>query len=308
VALSESQLQLAIQDERRISNLHARNVAPQSDLDEAIATRKTREAEVLSAKANLEQALATYDTDIIALEAQAASQEIAIRDAQLSLSYCRMFAPIDGRITQTEYDPGNLVGDGESSVLATIVKIAPIYAYVNVSENDLLKTREIMRPKTPGGDAKEVEVELGLANQSEFPFRGKVDYADPGLDPGTGTLRTRAIFENTGREILPGMFVRLRVPVAEKPDALLVPERALGTDQSGQYLLVVNEKNEVEYCPVQVGVAIDGMRVVEGKLRATDRIILEGLLRARPGAPVTPKTLEVKPDGEVATTSAAGRL
>jgi len=291
VRLSESQVQLAYQEEERIRGLFQRQIATKAEIDQATATRKAREAEVTSAKANLDQANAIYETTIEACQAQVESASIAVRNAELDLSYCRMEAPIDGRISQIKFDIGNLVGDGESSVLATIVKIAPIYAYATVSEADLLKTPALRNFPVVGEDneIEEVPVELGLANDRGYPSAGTIDYTDPSLDAGTGTLRVRGVFKNADRSLLPGMFVRMRIPVATRSDALLVPERALGTDQSGQYVLVVAEDNTVQVCPVTLGVAIDDLRVVNGNLAVTDQVIVEGLLRASPGSKVTPK-------------------
>lgn len=291
VRVSESQVQLAYQEEERIRGLFQRQIATKAEIDQATATRKSREAEVTSAKANLDQANAIYDTTIESCQAQVESARIAVRNAELDLSYCRMEAPVDGRISQIKLDIGNLVGDGESSVLATIVKVSPIYAYATVSEADLLKTPALRHFPQVGEDkaVKPIPVELGFANDREFPNAGMIDYTDPSLDAGTGTLRIRGVFKNADRSLLPGMFVRLRIPVATRSDALLVPERALGTDQSGQYVLVVAEDNTVQVRPVTLGVAIDDLRVVNGDLAVTDQVIVEGLLRAAPGSKVTPK-------------------
>jgi membrane fusion protein (multidrug efflux system) len=295
VNLSETQVRLARQEEERISGLFQKKISTEAEMDQAAATRKSKEAELESAKAHLDQAIATYDTSLLTFEAQVDSAEIAVRNAQLDLSYCRMTAPIDGRISRINFDIGNLVGDGESSVLATIVKVDPIYAYATVSEADVQKKPELKHfTANSTGDgaearSKPVPVELGLASQQGFPISGEINYSDPAFDIGTGTLRVRGLFRNEDRSLLPGMFVRMRVPVAQRVDALLVPERALGADQSGQYLLVVGQNNEVLYRPVQTGVSVDGLRVVQGDISVTDQIIIEGLLRARPGATVTPK-------------------
>lgn len=290
VKLAESQLHLANQEEQRLSNLIARKVATEAEMDQVVATRQAREAEVESAKARLEQETASYDTTILSSQAAVESARIAVRNADLDLSYCRMHAPIGGRISRVNYDIGNLVGDGESSVLATIVKVDPIHAYATISENDVLKTpalRQLGSVKTPDP----IPVELGIPGQSGFPVAGKIDYADPRFDGETGTLRTRGLFPNADGSLLPGMFVRMRIPVAEKPNSLLVPERALGTDQSGEFVLVVRADNIVEQRIVKTSVTIDGYRVVEGNLAKSDHVIVDGLLRARPGAEVSPELM-----------------
>ncbi len=305
VNVGQAQVQFARQEEVRIRSLFEKNISTAADLDQASATRKVREAELESAKSNYDQALATYATAILACRAQVESAGIAVRNAELDLSYCRMAAPISGRISRVSVDVGNLVGDGQSTVLATIVKMAPIYAYATISEAELLRTPALLHlgASSAGTAASPVPVELGLASQEGFPTAGVIDYSDPGLDGGTGTLRTRGVFANHDRSLLPGMFVRMRVSVAERENALLVPERALGIDQSGQYVLVVAADGTVQYRSVNIGVSVDGLRVVEGQIALQDQVIVEGLLRARPGVKVVPK-LEAAP-AEVAVTSAA---
>jgi len=287
LALDESQLRLAQIDENRQRSLVSRNAGTREEMDRAEANRRRTEAQVESSRSSLEQAEADYQTNILAAEANAGAARNAARNAEIDLGYCRMSAPIGGRISRVNSDVGNLVGDGQASLLATIVKIDPIYAYTNVSEYDLLRYRS-----TAGGlgpDEAAMPMELGLANEEGYPHRGVGDYQDPSVDPGTGTIRVRGVFANPGGSILPGLFVRIRVPFDGKKDALLVPERALGTDQSGQYLLVVGPGDVVEYRPVKAGAQVGGMRVVEGKIGPDDRVVVDGLLRARPKLKVSPK-------------------
>lgn len=297
--LSESQLHLARQEEQRITSLFERNIATASEIQQAVATRQAREADVEAAKARWEQEKAGYDATILAHRAAVESAKIAVRNAGLDLGYCRMTAPISGRISRVNVDPGNLVGDGDASVLATIVRLDPIYAYATISEADVMKTPALRGLGSTSSAKSEVPVELGLGGQSGFPTAGRLDYADPSLDSQTGTLRTRGVFPNAEGLLLPGMFVRMRIPVEENPKALLVPERALGSDQSGNYLLLVGADGKVEYRPVRTSVSLGSMRVVEGSLAETDQVIVEGLLRARPGSKVTPK-MDQSPREEVA--------
>lgn len=308
VNLCESQVQLARQEEQRVRSLYQRQITTEAELDQVTSARKSREAELESAKANLEQSIATYETAIHSARAKVESARIAVRNAKLDLSYCRMTAPIDGRISRVNFDIGNLVGDGESSVLATIVKMDPIYAYATISEADVLRTPALAHFGAASGEhgSAPVPVELGLASQEGFPTAGQIDYSDPSLDAGTGTLRTRGVFPNADRSLLPGMFVRMRIPVAERTNAFLVPERALGTDQSGQFVLVVGDEDKVQYRPVKIGVSVDNLRVVEGQIGPQDQVIVEGLLRARPGAKVTPKP-EEPPAAVADTATASGR-
>lgn len=305
VKLSKSQLLLAKQEEHRVRNLFERKIATEAEMQTNLATSEAREADVESAQAKLEQETASYDTTILSCQAAAESARIAVRNAELDLSYCRMHAPISGRITRVNFDIGNLVGDGQSSLLASIVKVDPIYAYATLSEANVLRTTAI-RKIGSGEQILDVPVELGIPGQSGYPIEGKINYSDPSFDGATGTLRTRGVFPNTQRELLPGMFVRMRIPVAQKADSLLVPERALGADQSGAYLLVVNHEGKVEYRAVKTSVTIDGLRVVEGELTETDQVIVEGLLRARPGAKVVPK-LDKAPAEVASQTELSGR-
>jgi membrane fusion protein (multidrug efflux system) len=178
----------------------------------------------------------------------------------------------------------------------------PIYAYATISEADLQRI-PALRGMTLAADGSamsgKLPLELGLASESDFPKSGEIDYMDPGLDPDTGTLRIRGVFPNADRSLLPGMFVRMRLAIAERADALLIPERALGTDQSGQYVLAVDAAGLVQYRSVKTGVAVGGMRVVDGEIAITDQVIVEGLLRARPGSKVVPKkAIEATPTAE----------
>jgi RND family efflux transporter MFP subunit len=289
LALDLSQLNLAQTAEARQRTLTRRSAGTPEELDQAVANRKKGEAQVDAARAKLEQADADHQTTILAAVANVNLAKMAVRNAEIELSYCRMSAPVDGRISRLNYHVGNLVGDGQSSLLATIVKIDPIYALINVSESDLLRYKAFAGKS---GDAEENEttmaMELGLANEHGYPHRGHVDYQEPAADPGTGTVRMRGIFSNPNGSILPGFFVRVRIPAGQRENALLVPERALATDQSGRYLLVVGNDDIVETRAVTVGAKVDQLRVVEGQIGVHDRVIVDGLLQARPRLKVVP--------------------
>jgi RND family efflux transporter MFP subunit len=142
-----------------------------------------------------------------------------------------------------------------------------------------------------------IPVYLALADETGFPHEGTVDYSDTGVDSGTGTLQVRGSFPNPGRapKLLPGLFVRVRIPVDQRPDALLVDERAIGSDQSGRYLLVVNSDDVVEKRPATVGQLVAGMRVIESGIQAGEWVITSGLQRARPGSKVDPERTEMMP-------------
>jgi membrane fusion protein (multidrug efflux system) len=289
LALDMSQLNLARIIEARQRALTARNVGAREELDQAEATRKKNEAQVEATRARLNQMEADYEADILAAEAVAGSARMAVRNAEIELGYCRMYAPMDGRISRINYHVGNLVGDGQSSLLATVVQIDPIYAYTSVSEVDLIRYRHLIGEASRSGQGEPaMPMELGLAGERGHPHRGRADYQDPAADPGTGTVKLRGIFPNPDGAILPGFFVRVRIPAGRPHDALLVPERALGNDQSGPFLLVVGRDDAVEYRSVRAGPRLDEMRVVEWGVGPEDRVVVEGLLRARPRLRVNP--------------------
>jgi RND family efflux transporter MFP subunit len=307
VNLNQSRVVLAQQEEKRVRSLFEKNVSPQSEMDKLSAELKAREAELESVKANLSEAEATYETTILTCRAQLESATIAVRSAELDLSYCRMTAPISGRISRSNVDVGNLIEATGATVLATIVRMEPVYAYATISEADLQRTpalRTMNRAADGSAVSGKLPLDLGLANATDFPLSGEMDYMDPGLDPDTGTLGIRGVFANADRSLLPGMFVRMRLAIAARADALLVPERALGTDQSGQYVLVVDADGVVQYRPVKTGVAVGGLRVVDGEITITDQVIVEGLLRARPGSKVVPRKATETPAAAEKTSAA----
>lgn len=293
LALDESQLRLAQDDERRVRGLVQTRALTEQDLEQSTASLQKNIAQVNATKATLQQAEADYATNIRSAEALVAGARTAVRDAEIELSYCRIVAPIDGRISRVYLDVGNLVGDGQASLLANVVKTSPIYAYASLSPDNfnLLKYR-----KTASGAnetkavASQIPVEIGLANEPGYPHQGTIDYHDPKVDAGTSTIQIRGIFANEDEAILPGMFCRVRIPYQQRANALLVPERALSVDQVGNFVLVVGKEDTVEYRPVKVGATLNGYRVVSGQIAAADRVITEGLLRARPGIKVSPKT------------------
>ncbi len=222
-------------------------------------------------------------------KADVASAEAAVQKAELDLGYTQITAPVAGRIGRHLVDVGNLV-QAEQTPLATIQSIDPIYAYFDLSENDLLRFMKMLRQnQLPNPDLNPPELRLGLANEKGFPHVGHLDFRELGVDPATGTARRRAIFPNPGWQLLPGMFVRIQASIGKPKPQVLVEERAIGTDQRGDYLLVVNEKNVVEYRPVTLGIHDDTMRVIEQGVTAKDWVIVNGLQRARPGATVSPE-------------------
>lgn len=257
-------LALAQSQYRRMEPLLKNSVVTQEELDVQAAQVATSKADVSAAQA-------------------------AIRKAELDLKYTQITAPITGRIGRHMVDIGNLVQSGTTQ-LAVIQAIDPIYAYFDVSENDLLRFMAMLRNhELPDPEKNPPQLHLGLANEQGFPHEGRLDFRELGVDTATGTSKRRGIFPNPGWQLIPGMFVRIQASIGDPKPRLLVEERAIGSDQRGDYLLVVNEKNVVEYRPVQLGIHVNDLRVVESGIKPTDQVVVNGLQRARPGTPVTPE-------------------
>lgn len=272
----------------------------QARLDEARANLATRQAELRLAVATLKRKQSAFEdqavSEVEVIEAQALREQAAaaidaaraaIETARLDLSYTQVRSPISGRIGRRLVDVGNLVGATEKTLLATIVNISPVYVYFNVNERDFLEFEKSHRQNVPGNGV--AAVFLGLSSDKDFPFQGKVDFTDNRVDPETGTILMRGVFDNAKGHLLPGLFARVRMPVRIEKQAMVVPEAALGIDQQGHFLLAVNDNNTVEYKPVQVGPEIDGMRVIDSGISDKDRIVVNGLQRARPGGQVAPE-------------------
>jgi RND family efflux transporter MFP subunit len=203
-------------------------------------------------------------------------------------------APLEGRITKNFVDPGNLVGQGQPTLLATLVEAKPLYVSVDISESDVLVVRRARMAKDPQLEPGQVgkgewrQVDLALADRSDFGIHGRVDYVDPFLNAQTGTIRVRCRFDNEDEFLLPGLFVRVRFPI-ETTSAILAPDLALLSDQSGRYALVVDEHDEVHVRRVEIGQLEGALRVVTSGLSPADRVVVNGLVRARPGAKVRPE-------------------
>jgi len=228
-----------------------------------------------------------------------------VERAQLNMSYTQVISLISGRVGRNLVDLGNLVGEGEPTLLAKVTRFDPMYAYFNLNERDLLRVMASYRqaikktgtnPDTESESEAEIPLFLGLANEEGYPHEGVYEFADSSVDPGTGTIQLRGVFSNPGQSpvLLPGLFARLRLPIDKQADALLVTERAIGADQGGNYLLTVGNDNMVNKKPISMGQLVDGLRVIEEGLQPGERVIVKGLQRARPGAKVDPEQIEMK--------------
>jgi RND family efflux transporter MFP subunit len=227
--------------------------------------------------------------------------------AKLNLSYTTVRAPFDGRIGRHLVNPGNVVGAmGQQTALGQIEQIDPIYVYFTINERDLLRVIERQKPAAgPTLEQRRIPVYFGLANEQGYPHEGRLDFASINVAPTTGTLQLRGIFPNPDRTILPGLFVRVRVPALQQRDALLVPGDAVSFDQQGEFVLVVNDKNIVERRGVKSGPQVGELMVIADGLKPDDLVIVEGGLQAIPGRTVnpqpaasgSPKPLQPKPPG-----------
>jgi RND family efflux transporter MFP subunit len=265
-AAAQATLTQAEADLTRQTDLYNRQIASKATLETSTASRD-------GAKAKLDQARA--DT----------------RTAEINLGYTEVTAPFDGIVTARTVSLGELVGTGASpTVLATIVQLDPIWVNFNLSEQDVIHVRAaIAELKLTPEELKKTPVEVGLQTETGYPHVGTLDYASPTVNASTGTLAVRAVFANPKRVLLPGYFVRVRIPGAQPTTALLVPDVALGSDQSGRYVLTVNKDNVVEQRKVEIGQLVDDMRVIEKGLNKDDRVVVGGILRAIPGQKVDPQ-------------------
>jgi len=278
-----------------------------ADLASKQATLENMESELMRSTQLRQRAVLTEQdfikskTDRDAAFAAVAAARATLEQASLDLGYTRVVAPISGKISRNLVDVGNLVGDAEATVLAAIVKYDPIYAYWTVSESDLLSFKQMVRDgKRIDYQTGVVTIDLGMADEEGFPHQGVLEYADPAVDAATGTVQARAVFQNSEEIIVPGLFVRVRIPFEEQKNSLLVPERAIGNDQLGRYIYVVNKENTVEQRTVKVGTTVAGMCVIKTNLQADELVIVNGLQRARPGVKVTPKAADILPGTEIA--------
>jgi RND family efflux transporter MFP subunit len=234
-------------------------------LEDALKHDAIPELDVIQQRATVEQA-----------RAQVAASRAALAAAELQLEFAHIRAPVDGRISRTRVTVGNLVGDAP---LATIVLDKPIYVYIPIADRDLLDIKK-------NGPVEGTPIEVGLANETGYPHAAKIDYVDPFVDSKTGTVTLRGVYGNDDEALLSGIFVRVRIALGQPHDALCVTERAIGSDQGQKYVLVVNAEKKVEYRNVKVGALQEGLRVIESGLRPGEDVVVNGLLRARPGSKV----------------------
>jgi RND family efflux transporter MFP subunit len=261
VAGSQATLKQAQAEYKRQADLAGKQFASQATLDQAEATRDSTQASLQQNQASAQQ-------------------------AQIDLGYTNVTAPFDGVVSARQVSLGQLVGANSPTVLATIVQMDPIYVNFTASERDVLQVRaNLAQTGRTIADLIGMAVEVGLQTETGYPHHGKLDYIAPTVNPSTGTLAARASLENGDRVLLPGYFVRVRIPSQPHP-ALLVPDVALGSDQAGRYVLVVNKDNVVEQRQVDPGQLVGDLRVIDNGVTKDDRVVVGGIMRAIPGQKV----------------------
>jgi membrane fusion protein, multidrug efflux system len=266
---NEAQVAFAANEFKRLEQLRPSGGASELELENARQSLRQAEAQLLGARARADS-------------------------ARYNVEWCNVTAPISGRISRRNVTPGNLInsggsGSGNATLLTTIAKLDPIYAYMDVDEQSVLKYQRLSHEKKRVSAREEhIPIFLGLSSDEGFPHEGVIDFVDNRIDPETGTLRARGLFNNPFPHYLtPGLFARLRIPGSGRYSTLLVPDLAIGTDQDQRFLLIVKDDSTVDRRTVKLGAQFGRFRSIEEGLTLEDRVIINGLQRARPGAKVT---------------------
>lgn len=280
----------------RLEEAKAQLLIHEAELKLAEATSKRRE-QAFKNKAVSEVEVIEANSKLTSAMAGVAAAKAAIKRASIDLSYTKIKAPISGRIGRSLVDPGNLVGAGQRTELTTIVNDEKIYAYFNISERELLLYQKLNGQNSPAMEG--TPVFLGLAGKKDFPFKGKIDYVHNRVNQLTGTIGVRAVFSNKNRMLMAGLFARVQIPVGQQKKELLVPNSALGRDQQGYFLLIADKENKVRHQPVEAGILSDGLRVISMGIKKEDKVIINGLQKAFPGALVNPVEKNIASADEV---------
>jgi membrane fusion protein, multidrug efflux system len=263
LAAAEAQENYATTDFARAQRLIGDNAIAKRDFDQKDNAAREGIANLKAAKAALEQ-------------------------AQINLGYTKVVAPVAGRVSRAEMTVGNIVSAGaNSAIMTTLVSVSPIYASFNVDEQTYL---QYLSQSAKGGS---VPVHLGLANEDGYSRNGVVDSVDNQLDTTSGTIRVRARFDNKDGALLPGLFARVEVGGGSPHPAVMIDDRAVGTDQDKKYVMVVDSQDKAQYREVQLGPLHDGLRVIASGLKPGERIVVNGLQRVRPGDPVRPNMVQM---------------
>src|SRR5713226_8134744 len=282
----------------------------QAEVDRLRAELARTHATVERAQSELERANKLSSEDAMSSEerdrrvafakesaAQVAAVEAALRAAELNLEFTRVTSTIDGREGRAIVTVGNLVssGPGEATLLTTVVSLDPIYASFDADERTFLRYIDLAREgKRASARQTGLPIHMALASEENFPHEGRLDFLDNQINPATGTIHGRTIFRNRDLSLTPGSFVRLRLPGSGKYRALLIQDRAVGTDLDKRYVYVVGSGATIEYRSVELGPLVDGLRVVRSGLKPSDVVVINGLQRVRPGAHIDPQTVKME--------------
>jgi RND family efflux transporter MFP subunit len=266
-------LDLARIESGRVERLRQSGAVSQEELDERTSTVAQAEANVAGAQAALEA-------------------------ASLNLSFTRVTSPVTGRVSRAEVTRGNLVtgGNNGGTLLSSVVSMDPIYLYFDSDEQAYLRYAQMARSGERTNSRDAAPVQIGLANEEGFPHSGTVDFVDNQLNPQTGTIRARAVLANKDGQFTPGLFARVQLVGSDEYNAILIDDRAVNTDQSQKYVLLLGADNKVEYRKVKLGRVIDGLRIVREGLKPGDVIVVNGAQRVHPGLAVTPQRVTMGGD------------
>jgi RND family efflux transporter MFP subunit len=241
-------------------------------------------------------------------EANLGGAEAALETASLNLNWTRVTSPIDGRVSRAEVTRGNLVTGGTNggTLLSSVVSMDPMYLYFDADEQSYLRYSQIAHSVGPGSSGAQNPVQVGLANEDGFPHPGSLDFVDNQLNPQTGTIRARAVLQNKNGQFTPGLFARVQLLVSGEYSAILIEDRAVNTDQSQKYVLLLGANNQIEYRQVKLGRVINGLRVVREGLKPGDVIVVNGAQRVHPGVTVAPQRVTMGATGADSAAPASG--
>jgi membrane fusion protein, multidrug efflux system len=256
--LAQSAQHLAEENFKRAQDLIATKVSSKQDFDTALSNRNQANSKLVSAKADAEA-------------------------AQLNLDFTRITAAVDGRVGRAQITVGNLV-QADNTMLTTIVSVDPIYVYADIDERNWLEYAKMVREgKLPSARTGEVPIDAGLGNEVGFPHTGIINFVDNQINVATGTLQIRGQFSNGNGALLPGMFVRVQIPISPPFDAVLITDEAIGSDQGRKYVYVVGADSKAERRNVTLGQTNDGLRIIREGLKPDESVVINGIIRVRPG-------------------------
>ncbi len=278
-----------------LARLQAQLAAAQNS--EALsASELTRSRKLLEQKAVAQQEADLAEATARSAQAAVRVAQAAVASMQLNVDYAQIRSPIAGRVSRAAVTAGNLVSVGEPA-LTTVVAQDKVHAWFDMSEQAFLRARPRLLVNDGVKNGAGSTVSLGLANEAGFPHTGVIDFIDNRLNAATGSIRVRAVFDNRAGLFLPGLFARLRLSAGAAQDVVLTPERAIGTDQSKRFVYVVGADKQAQFREVKLGALVDGLRVIENGLKAGELVVVNGLQRVRPGAPVAAQVLAVDERG-----------